>query len=167
VPQWLHDWNLDGNAALLDVGQLLIVLFAGLLIACGVGAALQSRRRHPRFLAAVVAPWALMPNVLCQMMCRYQIWGAVLSALLIGIGSGMALLHILMTCLCTGMILNQLLPNDLSRSPQLHQFVTNFAPDDGWLMLGAAAIILFVALTPGSTAPNQDLSHGSGRSEKS
>ncbi len=63
----------------------------------------------PRFLAAVVVPWMLMPNLLAQMMNRYEMWGAVLSSMLIGISSGLGLLHVLVSLLAAGMIGAQLL----------------------------------------------------------
>jgi len=93
-----------------------------------------------------------MPNILGQMMCRYQLWGAALSALLVGISRGFAFLNVLFSLLAAGMVGNQLLQYDHGRSPQLHQIITSLAPDDGWIMLCMAAVVLFIAVGPGRIA---------------
>jgi hypothetical protein len=149
---WASSLGLDGNPLPLDLRQTLIAAFAAGLVACGVGAAMNDRRNHPRFLAALVAPWMLMPNVLGQMMCRYQIWGAALSALLVGISPGFTLVNALLSVLAAGMIGNQLFDHDPARSPQLHQIISNISPDDGWITLGLAVLVLFIAMTPGRIA---------------
>jgi hypothetical protein len=149
---WVHDYGLDGTPVPLDLKQFLITVFAVLLMLCGIGAAIQSKRNHPRFLAALVAPWALMPNTLCQMMCRYQSWGAVLSALLIAVSSGFGFVHVAMSLLAAGMIGNQLLARDIGRSPNVRTIISGLSPDDGWIMIFSALLILATALTPGRRA---------------
>jgi hypothetical protein len=147
--QWAAYLGLDGNSLPLDLRQTLIAIFATALVACAAGAAINDRRNHPRFLAAFVAPWMLMPNVLAQMMCRYQIWGAALSALLVGISPGFTVMNVLVSLLAAGMVANQMLDSDPSRSPQLHQILSNISPDQGWIMLSMAVLVLFVAIVPG------------------
>jgi hypothetical protein len=133
----------------LDLRQFLIVVYAVLLALAGIGAAIQSRRNHPRLLAALSAVCVLMPNILCQMASRYQMWGAAATCILIGVSPGLTLLHIVLALLAAGMIGAQLMIPDPSRSPQLNDIVRRFSPDDGWIILAIAAILLYVALIPG------------------
>ncbi|MDB5328550.1 MAG: hypothetical protein JWM57_4119 [Phycisphaerales bacterium] len=154
VPSWVHDWNLDGAMMTLDLKQTTIVIYAVLLLVCGTAAAVHSRRRDTRILAAFIAPWVLMPNVLCQMMCRYQLWGAVLSAMLIAVRPELLLLHVLFSLLAAGMIGNQLLGGEAGRSPLIHDLMSRLAPDGGWIMLMAAASVLFLAVTPSAGRRN-------------
>jgi len=154
--QWAGSWGLDGNPITLEVRQAFFVLFATLLTACAAGAAINDRRNSPRFLAALVAPWMLMPQALGQMMCRYQLWGAALSALLVGIAPGFALVTVLVSLLAAGMFGNQLLRFDPGRSPQLHQILSNLAPDHGWIMICMAALVLYVAVAPGPITDDRD-----------
>jgi len=146
---WLTALGLDGNPLALDLRQALIALFAVLVLACAGGAAMQDRRNHPRFLAAMVAPWMLMPNILGQMMTRYQMWGAALAALLVAISRGFVLVCVLFTLFAAGMAGNQLLNFDPARSPQLHHILSMLAPDDGWIVLSMAGLVFIVGLMPG------------------
>jgi hypothetical protein len=153
-----HDWGLDGTAVSLDIRQLLILIFVLLLLACGLGAALQSRRNDPRILAAFAALWTFMPNILCQMAARYQLWGAAMSALLIAISPGLGLLHIIVAVLAAGMVAAQLLRNyDVSRSPLISDIMARFHPDDGWVMLTIAAVFLYIALAPARRPGREEL----------
>jgi hypothetical protein len=141
--------GLDGNPVSLELRQALIILFGSAITLCAIGAAINDRRNHPRFLAALVAPWMLMPNLLGQMMCRYQLWGASLTALLVGISPGFTLLNVLASLLAAGMVANQILSNDSGRSPQIHQIMSTLSPDDGWIMLCMAALVFYMAVVPG------------------
>ena len=110
---------------------------------------MQDRRNHPRFLATMVAPWMLMPNILGQMMTRYQMWGAALAALLVAISRGFVLVCVLFTLFAAGMVGNQLLNFAPGRSPQLHHILSMLAPDDGWIVLCLAGLVFIVGLMPG------------------
>ena len=149
VPSWLHACSLDGTPLTLDLKQTMIGVYVTLLLACGIGAANHARRRDPRILAALIGPWAAMPSTLCQMMTRYHLWGVVMSAMLVGVAAELAVLSVAVTLLAAGMVGNQLLEKDASRSPQLHALFTTLSPDSGWLMLAGAAIVIYLALVPG------------------
>ncbi|MDB5328235.1 MAG: hypothetical protein JWM57_3804 [Phycisphaerales bacterium] len=149
VPQWMHALGISGAGLTLDMKQAMLALYFVMVILCGIAAAAHSRRHDPRFLAAVAAPWVLMPNLLCQMMSRYHLWGAVLSAMLIGIRPELGVLYALLTALAAGMIFDALLYDDPTRSPQLFDLMSRLSPDSGWIMLMAAAVVLFLARTPG------------------
>lgn len=149
IPAWISAAGLDGSAISLDYRHAMMVLFGLLTLLAAVGAAIQSRRNDPRFLAALSAIAAFMPNILCQMTARYQMWGAVMSVLLVAISPGLTLLHVLFSLIAAGMVGSQLLNSyDRSRSPLLADLMDRFHPDDGWIMLIIAAVFLYVALAP-------------------
>jgi hypothetical protein len=154
---WLHTWNLDGTAMQVDIRTFLILIFGLVIFTAAAAAALQSRRNDPRFLAALAAIWVLMPNILCQMAARYQIWGAAISSLLIAISPGLTILHIVISLLAAGMVAAQLLGTDPGRSPLIHDIMARFHPDDGWIMLTIGLVFLYVAVIPARRAPRQEL----------
>jgi len=154
---WPHDMGLDGSAITLDFRQFMFVIFGLLMLATAAAAAFQHRRNDPRVLAAFSGLWVMMPNVLCQMAARYQIWGAVVSATMIAISPGLTLLHFLCALLAAGMVGAQLLNYDRSRSPIIGDMMARFHPDDGWIMIMIGLIFLYVALTPGRRPPRQEL----------
>jgi hypothetical protein len=153
----LHDLGLDGSAVTLDIRQFLMIIYASLALLAGAGAAIQSRRNDPRLLASFAAVWTLMPNILCQMAARYQMWGAIVSSMLIAISPGLGLLHIVVTILAAGMVAAQLLNQDPSRSPLIRDIMSRFHPDDGWIMLTIGLIFLYIAVAPGRRPNRQEL----------
>jgi hypothetical protein len=98
-----------------------------------------------------------MPNILCQMAGRYQIWGGAVSALIIAVAPEMTLLHVIVSVLAAGMVAGQLLGYDASRSPQIHELITRFQPDDGWIMIAIGAFFLLIALTPAKRPAKEEL----------
>jgi hypothetical protein len=167
APGWLHDLSLDGSMVTLDVRESMLALYGVGVLVAGVGAAVQDRRNDPRFLAAMVAPWLLMPNLLAQMKNRYELWGAVLSSMLVAISSGLGLLHVVVSLLAAAMIANQLLNYDPSRSPMVQQVITGLGSASAGVLLAAAAAVLFVAVVPGRRVGRRRRRQGSGRSRKS
>jgi len=155
---WLRDFGLNGAKVTLDIRQLLMCVFSGLMVLAGTGAAIQSRRNHPRWLAAMASVWMLMPNVLCQMTGRYHMWSAAMSCLLIAVSPGLTLLHVVVSILAAGMIAGQLLARDPSRSPAILDLTTKFGPDDGLITLTVALVVLYVALAPGKRPNREELS---------
>jgi hypothetical protein len=149
APHWMRDWGLDGSPLVLDVRTTLLTLFGAAVLASGIGAAIQDRRSNPRFLAALVAPWMLMPCLLAQMMNRYTMWGAVLSSLLVGVSSGFGFLHVLLSLLSAGMIGIQLLEYDPNRSPRVGDLMSRLSDNDALVMLVCGLVVLVVAMTPG------------------
>jgi len=124
------------------------IVYGICLALCGIGAAVHDGRREARFLASMVAPWLLFFMILTQMHGRYSIWAAGLSALLAGVGSGMALLGVLVSIVSLlGMVENQLL---FSRdwSPGTLELLRNCDPGLGWVLVLSALIYLYVAVIP-------------------
>ena len=117
------------------------------------GFGIQSRRNDPRLLAALAAIWLLMPNVLCQMHVRYQMWPAAVSCILIGIAPELGLLHVVFSLLAAGMMASALTILQRARSPKILDAIVRFQPDAGWIMLTLGLIVLYLALAPGPAAP--------------
>jgi hypothetical protein len=134
--------------------------YAVVLVLCGAGAALQQRRRDPRFLIAMFLPWLCFFLLLTQMRGRYLVWAAAMSALLAGVSPGMTLLGLLITAISLiQMIGNQFQlnaehriagagANALSQNFQAIQpYLTNLDPHLGWMLLLIAAVGVYQVLT--------------------
>jgi len=103
----------------------------------GIGGSrgVHSRRRDPRFLLTLIVPWIVFPLVLGQMGSRYLVWACAISAVAVGVSTGLSLLHVLLTILSTGMVCQQMLRIDPSRWPGVFTLFSNTYPDIGWMML--------------------------------
>jgi hypothetical protein len=155
---WARSAGLDGTPMTLDFITTMKGLFGIVVFLAGLGAAIQSKRNDPRFLASLAAVWVIMSSILCQMAARYEMWGAAVSCMLIGISPGLALLHIVLTLLAAGTIFHQLLQlSDVSRSPMIHDMIQRFGPDDGWIVLTIGLVILYVAVVPGKRPSQEEL----------
>jgi uncharacterized membrane protein (UPF0136 family) len=131
-----------------EVKIALVILYATCVFLCALSAAVHSRRRDPRTLAAIFAPWVIFPIVMAQMSDRYLMWGAAVSAAMIGVSCGMTLLHVLFALLSGGMILEGVLNSDGGRFPQVGDFIGKMRPDAGWLMVLIALLFLVAAMIP-------------------
>ena len=73
------------------------------------GAARHMRNRDPRVLIAITAPWLLMFALLGQMQERYLVWGAVVSAVALGVSARLSLIHFVISAASTAMIVHVML----------------------------------------------------------
>jgi hypothetical protein len=124
-------------------------IYAVTVVLCGIGAAIHHRRRDPRFLVAMVAPWLLFFVILTQMHGRYTVWAGGLSALLAAESVGLSLLGVIVSIAgVLGMAENQLVfrPN---WSPETTRILRELDPALGWVLVLIAAIWLYVVVTPG------------------
>jgi hypothetical protein len=87
----------------------LRLLYLGALAVCAYGAARQVRDRDPRALIAITAPWLLMFALLGQMHERYLVWGAVVSAVALGVSLRLSIIHFIISAASTAMIVNVML----------------------------------------------------------
>ena len=128
-PSLLAHWNfsLKGPFWSLHLGPFhpvftlqwsLRLLYFGALTLCALGAARHARRRDPRLLIAFAAPWLLMFALLPQMHERYLVWGAVVSAVALGVSLRLTTLHFLFSILSAVMI-TQVLLMDKKFGPSL------------------------------------------------
>ena len=76
---------------------------------CARGAARHLRNRDPRVLIAIAAPWLLMFALLGQMHERYLVWGAVVSAVALGVSIRLSIIHFIISAASTAMIVHVML----------------------------------------------------------
>jgi hypothetical protein len=67
------------------------------------------RDREPRVLIAIAAPWLLMFALLGQMHERYLMWGAVLSAVALGVSFRLSAIHFVISAASVAMIVHVML----------------------------------------------------------
>lgn len=135
--------------------QLLVCMYALLLVLCAVGLARHDARNDRRTLLALGTPWALMFAFLPQMHERYLVWAAAVTALAAGVSLGTTLLHLLVTilaCLPMGYVLLRKTDDSFYG---LSSLCENSLPDIGWMVVLLALILLYLSLTPSSRTEHQ------------
>jgi len=85
------------------------LLFLGAVALCACGAARHTRNRDARVLIAISAPWLLMFALLGQMHERYLVWGAVVSAVALGVNIRLSIIHFIISAASTAMIVHVML----------------------------------------------------------
>ena len=93
----------------LTLQWALRLFFLGAVALCARGAARQLRNRDPRVLIAITAPWLLMFALLGQMHERYLVWGAVVSAVALGVSVRLSIIHFIISAASTAMIVHVML----------------------------------------------------------
>lgn len=93
----------------LTLQWTLRLLYLGALTLCAYGAARQVRDRDPGVLIAIAAPWLLMFALLGQMHERYLVWGAVVSAVALGVSLRLSIIHFIISAASTAMIVHVML----------------------------------------------------------
>jgi hypothetical protein len=145
---WIGTIDLDTQ------GFLAWIYFATALM-CAAAAAMQMRRRDPRFLIVLAAPWVLFTALLTQMTARYMVLPAVIASSLVGISVEMSLLAFLQTVLACTMLGNQMISLNASTSPVALSITQPTYPDIAWVTMLVAAIFLYSALTPSRRTAHQ------------
>ena len=111
-------WSLKDDLLSAHVGSVhfhlslhwaLRLLFLGALALCARGAARHVRNRDTRVLIAITAPWLLMFALLGQMHERYLVWGAVVSAVALGVNMRLSFIHFIISAASTAMIVHVML----------------------------------------------------------
>jgi len=111
-------WSLKDSFLSAHVGSLhlhltlqwtLRLLYLGALALCARGLARHLRDRDPRVLIAIAAPWLLMFALLGQMHERYLMWGAVVSAVALGVSVRLSIIHFIISIASTTMIVHVML----------------------------------------------------------
>jgi hypothetical protein len=111
-------WSLKDSFLSADFGSLhlhltlqwtLRLLYLGAVALCARGMAQHLRDRDPRALIAIAAPWLLMFALLGQMHERYLMWGAVVSAVALGVSVRLSIIHFIISIASTAMIVHVML----------------------------------------------------------
>jgi hypothetical protein len=79
----------------VTIRMILIAMYVIALVLCAWGAARQDLRNDRRVLIALATPWVALFAFLPQMHERYLIWGAGITAIMVGVSFGATLLHLL------------------------------------------------------------------------
>ena len=111
-------WSLKDGLLSVHLGPVhvhltlqwaLRLLFLSTVVFCAWGAARHVRNRDPRVLIAITAPWLVMFALLGQMHERYLVWGAVLSAVALGVSLRLSIIHFIISAASTAMIVHVML----------------------------------------------------------
>jgi hypothetical protein len=111
-------WSLKDDLLSVYVGPVhfhltlhwgMRLFFLGALAWCARGAARHMRNRDARVLIAITAPWLLMFALLGQMHERYLVWGAVVSAVALGVSIPLSIIHFVISAASTAMIVHVML----------------------------------------------------------
>jgi hypothetical protein len=111
-------WSLKDDLLSVHAGSIhfhltlqwaLRLFFLITVVLCARGAARHVRNRDPRVLIAITAPWLLMFALLGQMHERYLVWGAVVSAVALGVSVRLSIVHFIISTASTAMIVHVML----------------------------------------------------------
>jgi hypothetical protein len=117
------------------------------LALCARGAARHLRDRDPRVLIAIAAPWLLMFALLGQMHERYLVWGAVVSAVALGVSIRLSIVHFIISAASTAMIVHvMLIDKKLDPTLRAIDLLQGVRPYASGLVLACVAIYLWDAL---------------------
>src|SRR6266576_5243565 len=140
----VHFGSLDFG---LTLQWTLRLLYLGALIVCAYGAARQVRDRDPRVLIAITAPWLLMFALLGQMHERYLVWGAVVSAVALGVNIRLSIIHFIISSASTAMIVHvMLVDKKLDATLRAIDVLHGIRPYASVLMLVCVALYFWDAL---------------------
>jgi hypothetical protein len=144
----LTDFHMPISGAHIqwNMGQTLTAIYFMTAIACAAGAAMQLRKRDPKFLIALAAPWMLAATLISPNSASFMILPAMMAAGFIGVSTGMSLMQFMLMIVGCVMILAQIVTVQLA--PATFGIVRPTAPDLGWMMPLAAAVFLYIALVP-------------------
>jgi hypothetical protein len=145
-PFWsVHFGSLDFH---LTLQWTLRLLYLGALAVCAYGAARQVRDRDPRVLIAISAPWLLMFALLGQMHERYLVWGAVVSAVALGVSLRLSIIHFIISAASTAMIVHvMLIDKKLEGTLWAIDLLKHVRPYASVLVLACVAVYLWRALS--------------------
>jgi hypothetical protein len=149
-------WSLKDPFCSVHFGSLhfrltlqwtLRLLYLGALTVCAYGAARQVRDRDPRVLIAITAPWLLMFALLGQMHERYLVWGAVVSAVALGVSLRLSIIHFIISAASTAMIVHvMLIDKKLEATLWAIDLLKHIRPYASVLVLACVAVYLWNTL---------------------
>jgi hypothetical protein len=123
---------------------ILRLAYLGALALCSLGAARHSRNRDPRLLIAIATPWLVMFALLGQMHERYLMWGAVVSAVALGVSLRLSVVHFIISAMSTAMIFHvMLIDKKLETTQHVADALHALRPYAAGLFLVCVAICLW------------------------
>jgi hypothetical protein len=149
-------WSLKDSLLSVHIGSLnfdltvqwaLRSLYLAVVILCAGGMARHLRTRDARTLVALAAPWLLMFALLGQMHERYLMWGAVVSAVALGVSGRLTIVHFIISMVSTAMIMHvMLIDKKLDSTLRAIDLLHNIQPYASVLVLACAAVYFWNAL---------------------
>jgi hypothetical protein len=132
----------------LTLQWTLRLLYLGALALCARGVALHTRDRDPHILIAIAAPWLLMFALLGQMHERYLMWGAVVSAVALGVSVRLSMIHFIISAASTLMIVHvMLIDKKLEATLPAIGLLNSIRPYASGLVLACVTIYLWKTLS--------------------
>ena len=139
---WSHEFGSQHVA--VTVQWMLRLAYLGGLALCSLGAARHWRNRDPRLLIAMATPWLLMFALLGQMHERYLMWGAVVSAVALGVSLRLSVVHFIISAMSTAMIVHvMLVDKKLETTLRVVDMLHGVRPYASGLFLGCVAVCLW------------------------
>jgi hypothetical protein len=149
-------WSLKDELLPLHIGSVhldltlqwaLRLLFLSTVVFCARGTARHIRNRDPRALISITAPWLLMFALLGQMHERYLVWGAVLSAVALGVSVRLSIIHFIISAASTAMIVHvMLVDKKLDATLRAIDVLHNIRPYASVLVLVCVGVYFWDAL---------------------
>ena len=146
-------WSLKDSLLSAHIGSLdldltlqwaLRLLYLGALVLCARGMARHLRARDPRMLIAIATPWLLMFALLGQMHERYLMWGAVVSAVALGVSIRLSIGHFIISAASTAMIIHvMLIDKKLDPTLRAIDVLDGIRPYASVLVLACVAVYLW------------------------
>ncbi len=145
-PFWsAHFGSLHFN---LTLQWTLRLLYLGALALCARGVARHMRDRDPRALIAIATPWLLMFALLGQMHERYLMWGAVISAVVLGVSVRLSMIHFIISAASTLMIVHvMLIDKKLQATLPAIDLLNDIRPYASGLVLACVTVCLWNMLS--------------------
>src|SRR5437870_6685162 len=150
-------WSLKDSCLSAHLGSLhlhitlqwtLRLLYLVALALCARGLARHLRDRDPRVLIAIAAPWLLMFALLGQMHERYLMWGAVVSAMALGVSVRLSIIHFIISIASTTMIVHvMLIDKKLEATLPTIDVLKDIRPYGSIVVLTCVAVYLWEAIS--------------------
>src|SRR5437773_1144978 len=150
-------WSLKDSFLSAHFGSLhlhitlqwtLRLLYLVALALCARGLARHLRDRDPRVLIAIAAPWLLMFALLGQMHERYLMWGAVVSAVALGVSVRLSIIHFILSAASTAMIVHVMLTDKkLEATLPTIDVLKHLRPYGSIVVLACVAIYLWETIS--------------------
>src|SRR5438874_1779473 len=131
----------------LTMQWALRLLYLGALVLCARGVGRHLRNRDPRALIAIATPWLLIFALLGQMHERYLMWGAVVSAVALGVSVRLTIVHFIISAVSTAMIMHvMLIDKKLDSTLRAIDLLHDIRPYASALVLACVALYLWDAI---------------------
>jgi len=146
----LWSYEFGSRHVAVTVQWMLRLAYLGGLALCSLGVARHSRKRDPRLLIAIATPWLLMFALLGQMHERYLMWGAVVSAVALGVSLRLSVVHFIISAMSTAMIVHvMLVDKKLETTLRVVDLLHGVRPYASGLLLACVAVCLWDTVSTG------------------